>query len=530
MSSTFPLEMHSGPAAAAQTRAAAIPTEAPQTLAERAERLARVTGFVRWASVDPAQIGAAMRNFELGYFQWSAPLLEKILGYDAMTATCAPKRWRAVSGADWEISTIDDSEEARRQADFLDDFYKSFVASEAEALDMRGGVETLTHHLVQAQAFKYAAAEIVWEPARTAKGEATYHARAIHCPLRFFEATQRRLRILVDSASSAGEPLDERNWIVACAPGTPLLLPTMLLFLLKMTPLEDWAVTVETFAVPFVIGKTTAQPGDEAWNALEDIVRNAKNRFGGVVGKDVELQIVNGITQGAASPHRELVEYIDRAIAALWRGGDLSTISAAGDAVGANPQQDETDAMARADKLFVEGVLAQLSEKFLRLVFGAETRPKAFFRFSQSDEEQAAARIAKIRQAYELGLGIPENFVRDALGIPAVAEGDAVLKRPEGLPQAAGATAGFGEGFAFSNAAGRREPPPSLLAAEAAQFAPLRSAVAELAAAPDEEAFRERLAAFKKRFPEAMRDVMSRDDVAAALEALLDAELETSAR
>ena len=40
----------------------------------------------------------------------------------------------------------------------------------------------------------------------------------------------------------------------------------------------------------------------------------------------------------------------------------------------------------------------------------------------------------------------------------------------------------------------------------------------------------ERLAAFKKRFPEAMRDVMSRDDVAAALEALLDAELEASAR
>lgn len=502
--------------------AGAMPVEIgekpPQNAAEMAERQSRMMYSSRWASLSPRDYGAMLRNFELGYFPQCAPTMERVLAYDGIVGTVAPKRWRAVSGKDWEIATVDDSEEAKRQADFLDDFYKTLVASSATATDMRCGIETLVFQLVQAQAFKYAAAEIEWIPATTAKGEPTYHAKTIHCPLRFFEATTRELRIITSNSSMLrGDKLDPRGWLVACAPGEPLALPTLLLFMLKMTPLEDWAVTVETFAVPFVFGKTSASYGSNEWKALENLVRNAKNRFGGVIGKDVEIVVENGLSQ-TGSPHREMIEYLDRTLVSLWRGGDLSTLSQAGDSAGSNPQSEEMGAIAESDMQFVEGVLnAQIGNTFLKLVFGDNVRPLAYFKFVRNDEMKRAVEVNALKAAYEMGLEIPENYARAKLGIPALAEGDKVLKRAENAEMP---FSGAGLPFAnevsdvFTRAASRL----NLRESERVQYSRVEEFLARLEKAESEEEFRALLDEFKKRFPALAANVLSRDDVAEALE------------
>lgn len=489
-----------------------------QNAAEMAERQSRLMYSSRWASLSPRDYGAMLRNFELGYFPQCAPTMERVIAYDGIVGTVAPKRWRAVSGKDWEIATVDDSEEAKRQADFLDDFFRTLVASSATATDMRCGIETLIFQLVQAQAFKYAAAEIEWQPATTAKGERTYHARTIHCPLRFFEATSRELRIITSATSMMrGDALDRRGWLVACAPGEPLALPTLLLFMLKMTPLEDWAVTVETFAVPFVFGKTSAAYGSQEWKNLENLVRNAKNRFGGVIGKDVEVVVQNGLSQ-TGSPHKEMIEYLDRTLISLWRGGDLSTLSQAGDSAGSNPQSDEMDAIAESDMQFVEGVLnSQIANTFLKLVFGENVQPMAFFKFVRNDEMKRAAEIATIKTAYEMGLELPENYVRAKFGIPAVAEGDKILKRAESAEMPLG-----GAGLPFANevsdALTQAATRLNLRESERVQYSGVEEFLARLEAAENEEEFTRLLKEFKRRFPALAESVLSRDDVAEALE------------
>lgn len=490
----------------------------PQNAAEMAERQSRMMYSSRWASLTPRDYGAMLRNFELGYFPQCAPTMERVIAYDGIVGTVAPKRWRAVSGKDWEIATVDDSEEAKRQADFLDDFYKTLVASSATATDMRCGIETLVFQLVQAQAFRYAAAEIEWTPATTAKGERTYHAKTIHCPLRFFEATTRELRIITSNSSMLrGDKLDPRGWVVACAPGEPLALPTLLLFMLKMTPLEDWAVTVETFAVPFVFGKTSASYGSPEWKALENLVRNAKNRFGGVIGKDVDVVVQNGLAQ-TGSPHKEMIEYLDRTLISLWRGGDLSTLSQAGDSAGSNPQSEEMGAIAESDMQFVEGVLnSQIGNTFLKLVFGEDVRPLAYFRFVRNDEMERIAEINTIKAAYEMGLELPENYVRAKFGIPAIAEGDKILKRTESAEMPFS-----GAGLPFANEvsdsltqAARRL---NLRESERAQYSRVEEFLARIESAENEEEFTRLLKEFKKRFPALAENVLSRDDVAEALE------------
>lgn len=504
--------------ARASGRAVALDTANPATLAERAERAARLSGFVRFSGIDPLRVGGAIRNFELGWLQYAAPVMEKVIAYDGTAATVSQKRYLAVAGADWEIATTDDSDEARRHADFLDDFFSTLSVREAEATDMDCGVEALLRHIASAIAMKYAAAEIEWIPSKTAKGDSTYHARATLCPARYFEATARRLRIVTEPAAMRGEELDPRSWIVAAHPGTPLALPTLILFMLKMTPLEDWAVTVETYAIPFLIAKTGAKKGDPEWKALEELVANAKNRFGAVVGSDVSVEVTNGLAAAANSPHRELVEYLDRAMVSLWRGGDLSTISQGGDGVGANPQQDEMEIIAKSDRRFVEGAISGLAEKFIRLTFGDDVRPKAYFKFSDGAEEEAArVRIAQIAKAYELGVAIPENFVRSALGIPAVAEGDAVVRRGDG----AFGTAAEGLGTLFANAAPGavfgRENGRILRDAEHRQYSEAEAWLRKLERAKDEEEFAKLLSEFRSRFGAIARRVMSRDDVVKAL-------------
>lgn len=478
----------------------------PCTLAELAERNARLRRVAIWADMDPQYFGFAKRRFYFGDFSECGRLFGEIMDYDATVATVAPKRFRAVAGLDWEIATLDDTPEAKQQAELLEDFYENLVASDVEAPDMAQGIETLIFQLMTATAMKYACAEIQWIPATTADGKPTYHARTLACPLHYFEATTRRLRILTQSGTQ-GEAMDEKTWIVAAHPGTPLMLPTMLLFMLKMTPLEDWASAVEAFAIPFVIGRTSAAKGSPEWNALLEFVAHAKNRFAGVIGKDAEVEVLNGLTQ--PPPHRDLVDYLDRAIAALWRGGDLSTFSA-GDSTGSNPQLAEMGDIQKMDSAFITSVLAtRLSKPFLEFIFGTGTPIKAYFKFVEDDTAMRAARIADIKTAYDLGLSIPENFAREALGIPAVAPEDRVLQRASGTPAA------DLQGFGIPNA--QTDIDAMLAYAERAQFGEIESALRELEAAESDEMFAGKLSELKRRFPAIMQRVMNRNDVVNAL-------------
>jgi hypothetical protein len=63
-------------------------------------------------------------------------------------------------------------------------------------------------------------------------------------------------------------------------------------------------------------------------------------------GEGIEAIDIKG---GGDLPYPKFVERSDRALARLWRGGDLGTMSKDGDAVGSQPQQDETEALEEDD-------------------------------------------------------------------------------------------------------------------------------------------------------------------------------------
>ena len=517
------------------------PPSAPD--AQKAEYSGRRYNAYGWANLDPAMLGVHLRNFSQGYYTFSAAVFEKILNNDATVQTVAAKRFRAIAGMDWEIATLDDSPEAAAQAEYLQDFFDTLDASSVDARDMRQGIETLIYQLMSAVALRYSAAEIMWKPATLPDGRSTLHAETLWCPLRYFSALGRELRIRIEWTDTLGSALEPDKWIVCAAPGEPIIMPTAILSMLKMTPLEDWSSAVECFGIPWVVGYTSRQPGEPEYAQLVNFVSHAKNRFGGVLGNEAKVEVMNGLSQ--PPPHRELVEYIDRAIASLWRGGDLSTMSRGGDANGASLQIQETGNIQKIDRQLIESTIdRQLTRRFIRMVFGEETRPLAYFHFVQDDSAERSRRASDIRAAWEMGLALPENFVRSTFGIPAVSPDDAVVRKPE---QAA---APFPSAYSFgaenadaklfnaavapdsSAARDRADAERELAEAQRRDLAEISEAVDALAAAKTDEEFNALLADLKAAFPalearakradalgEKLTEILMRDvrkDVAAA--------------
>jgi len=74
---------------------------------------------------------------------------------------------------------------------------------------------------------------------------------------------------------------------------------------------------------------------------------------------------------GGAIPQPELVAYMDRMIASLWRGADLATIAKGDDAVGASLQGDEGDILLEDDLMLGEETLnEQVSKIVIQHLFG----------------------------------------------------------------------------------------------------------------------------------------------------------------
>lgn len=479
-----------------------------------AEATSRNTSLPTWTALDPAQLGTMLRQFDRGDYRASLPYFESALRYDAHVKSCADKRFSAVSGMVWEIQFVsgndEGDEDAKRQFSVVKDFFDALKFSTLDRRDMRQGVAALIEWTLSAACYGYSAAAAEFEPAITSDGVPTYHARFVGVPLRYFEARDRVLKLRRSWWDYSGEELAPGEWCVGVYGKAPLVSATMVLYMLKTTPLEDWTHAVERFGTPFVIVKTPAKRGDANWAAAREAVKQIGSNFSGVFGKDVEIAVESLAQQGAA-PHSALIDYLDRCISVLWRGGDMATQSRADNAVGGvEAQGDERDAVTAADAAFVEEVFdTQIVQPILRRVFGDGVAQKVMFRFAKSKRENVSVAAAKLTAAREAGLEVSKAWAYDALGIEPPKEGEETLTFPQREVAAMNAR------DVLANADGKSEG-ERIGESKDAQWKEFLLALAELRETKEEE-FSDALKAFQRRFPELADEVLSRNDAAELL-------------
>lgn len=390
-----------------------------------AERAAKTlqTRYNPLRQLDPQSLGRVLDDWAVGRLREGALLWEAARRRDEMVVAVEAKRIAAVAQLDWQVVPVDDSPEAAAHAEALREIYDGVACTSLVEQDERGGMRLLVSQMAEAIGARYAVHELTW--ARTATG---LRLAARRIPLHFFERTQGRLRLLRDELALAGEELEAGRWLVSVGPG--LFEATLVAYLFKRLSLQDWVGFCEKFGWPFPLGKTAARQGSPEWAAMVKIISEFRNDGGAVMSSGNSLELVKSDSAGTL-PFPGLVERMDRAIAILWRGGDLGTMAMGQDAVGSQAQAGESDALLRADAGRIQETLWEWVERpAIAALFGAGTTPLAFLELQVPQRVDATAQIAITEHLVKHGVPVSQQEAASRLGRTIAAEGEAVLRAP----------------------------------------------------------------------------------------------------
>jgi len=412
------------------TPAAATPVLPPQIM-----QLARQSRFNPLRSLTPARLSSALDGYEAGNLREAALLWQAIALRDDTIASVKPKREMATSERTWNVLATDDSPEATAQKAVLDYFWNNVSAENAYDRNTRGGFAMLVQQMMEARSFGFAAHHLVWQP-----GAQGLTAKFEYVPMQFFENRTGRLRFIADGISYDGADLAENEWMITTS--TPLMVAASIGYMFKRLSLNDWVTFSEKFGMPGVLGRTSAAQGSTEGLAMAAAVESFGNEWVGVIYGDdgsgkIELVQANG--SAGAMPMPALIDRIDRKLATLYRGSDLSSMSSAnGDTTGASVQGEETDIFDRADARMITETLNQVDRMVLAYAFGDAT-PLAYVSLQLPESKDRTFELAAIEKLHALGMEIGVESTRETFGIPAPKPGEAVLgaaKAPAPTPLA----------------------------------------------------------------------------------------------
>lgn len=403
---------------------------APAFSLERIEVEKRST-FNPIPHLTPETLTSQIDRFRAGYLRPLSLTMDAIIERDDLLAGVVPKALAAPTIHGWEINTVEtddeaDAREAQRQKEVLEEFYNNLRVTSAMEQDQLGGVELLLEQMMEAKGKRYSVHNIVWQP--RAGG---YTATFWHAPLHFFEATKGRLRFLETAQAVYGVEMDPGAWLVTVGRG--LMIACSVAWMYKRLPLRDWLVYCSRHGLPGFEGVTDEDEGSKGWQQLSNAVRAAAAGEFAWVRKN--NQSINKIDFGAEGelPFPALVERMDRAMSAIWRGADLSTISsgAGAEGRGANLQGEEGDIIEAKDAQWLTGQLnLRVDRLVLDYVFGPETPALAYFKVLTAQKQNIDQDLKIDEFAMKYGHPISRQQFSERYNRPLPGDEDELLVAP----------------------------------------------------------------------------------------------------
>ena len=335
----------------------------------------RQTRFSPLRYLTPERLASALDASAAGWLREAALIYEAIETREAIVRSVMTKRRASVARRDWQVIIPDvenPSAEAHKQT--LVYFYNNLTVTDATDTNVRTGMSGLLRQMMDAVIQRYAVHEIVWQPT-----PAGLTAELRRVPLYFFENRGGKLRFIGPENRADGTPLEDGGWMVTVTDGLGEALA--ICYMYKRLAVQDWLAFSEKFSIPGVLSRTSAEKDSDEGRAMRDSVLAYASEWQGIIYGDEgtikdPLQIIN-TPAGDSLPQKDLAEYMDRMIAALVRGGDLSTLSQ-NNSQGASVQTDETAALVEDDCAMVSETLqTQLDRQVIRMVHGDDT-PAAY--------------------------------------------------------------------------------------------------------------------------------------------------------
>jgi hypothetical protein len=179
------------------------------------------------------------------------------------------------------------------------------------------------------------------------------------------------------------------------------------------------------------LGQTNAAKGSEAGEALKAAVASFGQNWSGIVyGADGSIKepisLITARGEGTL-PFPSLVERMDRALASLWRGSDLSTLSA--DNKGASVQQDESDILLEDDAAMISETLQLYIDRWvIWQKFGS--KPLAYSRIVVPETKNVSLDLQIDELLLKAGARMGERERLAYYGRPLIAGHDLPLHNP----------------------------------------------------------------------------------------------------
>lgn len=396
--------------------------------------LHKMSRFQPIRRLKPEILSRQLDDFHAGYLRECAMTFEAIANRDDILSTVIPKRTCAPARHGWQVIIqpgLDESRkaEAMEHKRTLEYFYNNLTCTSAMELDVRRGSSLLIEQMMSCVGMKYAVHETIFQPTLDpTTGEWMLTAAFVHVPLYWFENWTGRLRYLPTDLSYFGDELEENAWMITVGRG--LMEASAVAYMYKTLLVRDWMLYSEKHAMPGIHGKTKGQKGSAQWDNMVDAVEKIARDFAVVTNLEEEIEKIDFSTDGQL-PYEPGILLMNKVMSAMWRGADLSTLSAGGKDMGqgASIQADEGAILEQSDCAMLSETLNERVDKFvIYWKFGPGVKPLAYLKITPPEHKETYPEIALDRFLVESGapLGVEETMERYGRTMPA--EGDAVLK------------------------------------------------------------------------------------------------------
>jgi hypothetical protein len=468
------------------------------------------------SSITPKTLARQLADFRAGGLREFALTAEAIEERDDMLAGVIPKAKAAVARHGFEVCVHERLPEgmeslADRQKEALEHFYNNVRATSALEPDELGGFSLLVRQMMDAKGKRYSNHHIVWKP--DARG--LYTATMIHVPLWFFENRTGPLRFIRSPFGYDGETMEPGEWLTTVGEGVMRACAAAWMF--KRMSLHSWVSYCEKHGFPLVLGKTSATKDSPDWEAMAEAVESISEDWSGVISQSAAIELIEAKGAGTL-PYPPLVERMDRALARLWRGGDLGSMSKDGQAVGSQPQESETTLVDLDAATWISETLQlKLDRLVLNFVFGEDVPALAYVKVKSAPKKETDLDLKVDEFLLRSGHPMSKQQAAERYNRPLPPED----VKPEELLTASAPTpaAGFAEAATALNeataAAGalkqsvfqenaRRE----IVAAKRQAFETLAARLAEIAGIEDDAAQDAALLKWRNDLPRFARDHM----------------------
>lgn len=472
----------------------------------------------------PELLSAYLDRSKVGFLREIALVWDSIEDRDNKIKLAMGLRKKSVARFDYQIEVMPDLEGADKKTAeehkaALEYFYGNLRTTRAIDENERGGVKLLVRQMMDCVGAKYSVHEIVWMP--QADGGLTAEFR--WSPLWFFENLSGKLRYLTREGETYGVDLEEGGWMITTGEG--LMYALSILYMFKTLPLRDWVTFSERNGMPAFIGKTPAAPGTEQWDALEAAVQAMATDFAAVMNTVDTIEAVD-LKGGGELPYPPLVEWAERAIVSLVRGGDLSTMSSGKQTQGhgSQRQDDEADALLDDDVEMINETLHQWVDKYVIEYLFNDDRPLARFKLVVPPDKATAQDLAIDQFLVSAaptnpdgspGVGLSWADALERYGRKAAKPGEPMLQAPqqdEQIPNNLGNTRLFNS---LTGSTPHDAPIEKMMAgliktlsaSQLVAFQPLGARIDQIIALP-EETFANEIEALVKELPTYVRKIM----------------------